>query len=175
MSMKNIFLIITIPIIAISCVFFCGSVQSSPLHVGATAPDFKLPDQSGKLYTLKDFLGKKVALCFYPMDSTPGCTKEMCSLRNGWKDLQESGVTVFGISFDGIKSHKKFAGKYQLSFPILSDSEKKVGKAYGVKKWFFPSASRVTFLIDEKGIIAHVIKDVDVKGHAEQIKRVWDL
>lgn len=154
--------------------FFLGFIQPQP-KVGTSAPDFVLYDQAGTLHKLSALRGKKVALCFYPKDNTPGCTKEMCNLRDDGAILADVGVVVLGISFDGTESHKKFSSQHKLTFPILSDVEKKVGKAYGTKQFWLPVSKRVTFLIDEKGNIAHVINSVDVNNHAQQIKKVLGL
>lgn len=166
MSIKSIFIAIG--------TFFLGFIQPQP-KVGTPAPDFVLYDQAGALHKLSALRGKKVALCFYPKDNTPSCTKEMCNLRDDGAMLADVGVVVLGISFDGAESHATFASQHKLSFPILSDSEKKVGKSYGTKQFWLPFSKRVTFLINEKGIIAHVIHDVDVNNHAQQIKKVWGL
>lgn len=154
--------------------FFLSFIYPQP-KVGTPAPEFALYDQAGNLHTLSALRGKKVALCFYPKDNTPGCTKEMCNLRDDGQVLANVGVMVFGISFDKVDSHKNFAEQYKLSFPILSDADKKIGKVYGTTQFWLPFSKRITFLIDEKGNIARVIKSVDVQHHAQQIRQVWGL
>ena len=102
-----------------------------PAEVGKAAPAFTLPDAAGKPVSLKDFKGQDVILYFYPKDDTPGCTKEACGFRDAWADLQKRGVVVLGVSPDGAAAHQKFAAKYELPFPLLSDVDKKVMTAYG--------------------------------------------
>lgn len=98
---------------------------------GKPAPDFALTDFDGKKVTLKDFAGKDLILYFYPKDDTPGCTKEACGFRDGWKELAKIGAVVVGVSADGAESHKKFIAKYKLPFPLLSDPDRKVMEKYG--------------------------------------------
>ena len=101
------------------------------IEEGKAAPAFTLPDAEGKAVSLKDFAGKDVILYFYPKDDTPGCTKEACGFRDDWKTLQKMGVVVLGVSGDSQASHQKFAAKYKLNVPLLSDSDRKVMAAYG--------------------------------------------
>jgi peroxiredoxin Q/BCP len=98
---------------------------------GKKAPDFTLTDAAGKRVSLSDFAGKDVIVYFYPKDDTPGCTKEACGFRDLWKDLQKSGAVVLGVSADGAESHRKFADKYKLPFPLLSDPDRKLMAAWG--------------------------------------------
>jgi peroxiredoxin Q/BCP len=102
-----------------------------PIEEGKTAPAFTLPDQNGNKVSLKDLAGKNLILYFYPKDDTPGCTKEACGFRDGWKELQKLGAVVLGVSADGAESHKKFISKYKLPFTLLSDSDRKVMEKYG--------------------------------------------
>jgi peroxiredoxin Q/BCP len=101
------------------------------LEPGDPAPPFTLPDTSGKQVSLKDFAGRDVILYFYPKDDTPGCTKEACGFRDAWSDLQDLGIVVLGVSGDDAASHAKFAAKYRLPFPLLSDPDHRVMTAYG--------------------------------------------
>ncbi len=101
------------------------------IEEGKAAPAFTLPDQNGNKVSLKDLAGKNVILYFYPKDDTPGCTKEACGFRDGWKDLQKLGAIVLGVSADGAESHKKFISKYKLPFALLSDADRKVMEKYG--------------------------------------------
>ena len=102
------------------------------IQAGKPAPAFTLPDQDGKLVSLADFVGKQaVLLYFYPKDDTPGCTKEACGFRDGWKDLQKRNAIVLGVSADDATSHQKFRTKYKLPFPLLSDPDRKVMEKYG--------------------------------------------
>lgn len=145
------------------------------LQAGDKAPDFSVKDENGNVVTLKDLKGKKIVLYFYPKDMTPGCTTESCNLRDNYKALQKQGYEVYGISTDSEKSHQKFIAKEKLPFHLLSDSDKVVHNAYGtwVEKSMYGrkymGTARVTFLINEKGIIDEVIQKVDTKKHAEQI------
>jgi peroxiredoxin Q/BCP len=145
------------------------------LKAGDRAPSFTLPSSDGSEVSLSDFKGKKVVLYFYPKDDTPGCTKEACSFQDGLSAFKRKGAVVLGVSVDGIESHQKFAKKYSLSFPLLSDEGKKVVKAYGVwkeknlygKKYM--GAERTTFLIDEEGKIMHIFPKVKVDEHAKDV------
>jgi thioredoxin-dependent peroxiredoxin len=98
---------------------------------GKKAPNFTLEDGAGKRVSLGDFKGKNVVVYFYPKDDTPGCTKEACGFRDLWKDLQRAGVVILGVSADKADSHKKFAAKYKLPFPLLSDPDRKLMQAWG--------------------------------------------
>lgn len=143
------------------------------MHVHDTAPNFRLPDQAWKEHSLSDYLGKWVILYFYPKDDTPGCTKEACAFRDSFKELEKHDVIVLGISKDSVESHKKFAEKYHLDFPLLADVEAEVSKQYGTydKHQFMglPGIKRETFLIDPDGDIAMIYKDVDPVKHAQEI------
>lgn len=145
------------------------------LKIGDKAPDFKGKDQDGKDVSLADYKGKKLLLYFYPKDSTPGCTAEACSLRDGYDELLNSGYEVLGVSVDGEASHRKFIEKHSLPFRLLADTDKSVVEAYGVwgeKKFMgktYMGAIRTTFLIDENGIIENIITKVQTKDHANQV------
>ncbi len=106
---------------------------------------------------------------FYPKDDTPGCTREACSLRDGYRAIREAGAVVLGVSADDAKSHAAFAGKYHLPFPLLADPGGKLIRAYGVKMPILPWASRVTFIIDKQGIVRHRVADVDTARHDRQV------
>jgi thioredoxin-dependent peroxiredoxin len=147
----------------------CGDTMKE-LHVGDKAPEFGLLNQDGEMVRLTDFIGKKVALYFYPKDSTPGCTQQACSLRDSFDLLREAGITILGLSKGSVKSKQNFIKKQHLTFPLLIATEN-VLKDYGVNtgllRLYLPR--RWTFLIDEKGIIVAIIKDVNTKNHAQQI------
>ena len=102
-----------------------------PIQEGKSAPPFTLPDADGKKVSLADFAGKDLILYFYPKDDTPGCTKEACGFRDDWKELRKAGVAVIGVSADSGESHRKFAAKYKLPFPLLTDADRAVMKKYG--------------------------------------------
>jgi len=145
------------------------------LSVGDKAPAFQAKNQDGETVSLSDFKGKKVVLYFYPKDDTPGCTKEACSFRDGWSKFRKRGVAVLGVSTDDEKSHRKFADKFSLPFPLLADPEKKIVTDYGVwgeKSMYgrkYMGTNRVTYVIDEKGKIAAVWPKVKPDGHADEI------
>jgi len=145
------------------------------LAAGDKAPDFSAKDQSGNIVSLSDFKGKKVVLYFYPKDDTPGCTKEACNFRDNFALLKKNGYVVLGVSVDSERSHKKFIEKYELPFTLISDTEKQVVTAYGVwgKKKFmgreYMGTARVTFVIDEKGIIEKVIDKVETTDSTSQV------
>lgn len=152
-----------------------------PLQQGTKAPAFKAKDQNGELHQLKDYKGRKVVLYFYPKDNTETCTKEACNLRDNFKVLEDMGITVLGVSPDTEASHKKFENKFGLPFTLLVDTDLTIAKAYDVWAWkkfmgheYF-GILRTTFLIDEKGKIAHVIEKVVSANHAQQILEVWEL
>ena len=150
------------------------------LTAGMPAPQFEGTDQNGNTVKLSSFTGKKIVLYFYPKDDTPGCTAEACSLRDNYEDLLNKGFIVLGVSPDSEKSHQKFAGKYNLPFPLIADPEKKILTAYGAygEKVMYGKkvmgVIRTTFIIDEKGMIEKVIKKVDTKEHATQIFRLYE-
>jgi peroxiredoxin Q/BCP len=145
------------------------------LTAGSLAPDFEAPDQDGNLVRLRELRGRKVALYFYPKDDTPGCTTQACNLRDHQAELTAANVQVIGVSIDDQKAHQKFALKYELPFPLLVDTEKKIVEAYGVwqeKSMYgrkYMGTMRTTFLIDEQGIIEKIIEKVDTKNHAAQL------
>jgi peroxiredoxin Q/BCP len=150
------------------------------LKEGMKAPDFKGTDQDGKEVKLSDFAGKKLVLYFYPKDNTPGCTAEACNLRDNYTELLKKGFAVVGISADNEKSHKGFAEKYSLPFPLIADTSKKILDDYGVWKEkslygkTFLGIVRTTFIIDEKGIIEKIITKVETSAHTEQIFKVYN-
>lgn len=145
------------------------------LKVGDKAPEFSLPTQDGGIVSLKDMKGKPVVLYFYPKDDTPGCTKEACAFRDAYSDFQKAGAVVLGASTDPEKSHKKFADKFTLPFPLLADTEKKLVADYGVwgEKTFmgrkYMGTHRVTFLIGRDGRIAKIWPEVKPEQHAGEV------
>jgi peroxiredoxin Q/BCP len=152
--------------------------MAAHLKAGDPAPEFEGTTTDGEKVSLKDFRGKKLVMYFYPMDDTPGCTRQACSLRDHNKDIAAKGAAILGVSTQDEKSHQKFTAKYKLNFPLLSDKDGKVGRAYGTlggaglfaaAKALVGMAERVTFIIDEKGRIAHVIDRPDVANHAEEV------
>ncbi|MFI5198043.1 MAG: thioredoxin-dependent thiol peroxidase, partial [Thermoanaerobaculia bacterium] len=147
------------------------------MSAGSTAPDFSLPARSGKTISLRDFRGSKdVLIYFYPKDDTPGCTRESCSLRDGWAELQKAGIEVLGISRDDASSHSAFAAKYNLPFELLTDADHAVHEAYG--SWgqnpnpaWGVGPLRKSFLVGKDGRIRQVFDKVDTEHHADQVLR----
>lgn len=139
------------------------------------AVPFSLPDQDGIIHTLDEFKGKWLIVYFYPKDDTPGCTTEACNFRDGLNILQEKGVAIVGVSKDSIQSHKKFAEKYHLNFPLLSDPSLgmiKIYKAWGKKKFLgreYDGILRITYLIDPRGEIKKIYEKVNTSEHATDI------
>lgn len=145
------------------------------------APHFSLLDQDGVVHSLQDYKDKWVVLYFYPKDDTPGCTKEACSFRDASEVLKEKGAIILGVSKDSVKSHKKFAEKFHLTFPLLSDESTEIIKAYnawGVKKFMgktFEGIHRNTILITPKGEIAKEYKGVNPLTHVSEILHDLDM
>ena len=148
------------------------------LQIGAKAPDFSLPDQNGKIHSLKDYAGKKVILYFYPKDNTSGCTKQACGFSERMPLFSEKGAVVLGISKDSVASHKKFEENYGLKFTILSDPDKTVIQSYDVwkEKKLYSKVSmgvvRTTYLIDENGIIIKAFDKVKAAENPEQMLEI---
>ncbi len=145
------------------------------LKTGSRAPAFSLPDQEGKNHALKDYAGSWVLLYFYPKDDTPGCTTEACVLRDTFPKFKKLRVAVLGVSVDSVKSHGKFAKKFDLPFTLLSDEKKETVADYGVwgKKKFmgreYMGTKRWSFLIGPDGKIAKIYEDVKPANHAEEV------
>ena len=148
------------------------------LKIGDKAPAFSLTDQNDKKVTLSDFKGKKLLLYFYPKADTPGCTKQACSVRDASGELKKLGMAAVGISPDEPAKQKKFDDKYGLGFPLLSDPDHKIAKAYGAwgtKSMYgkeYEGIIRSSFLIDEKGIVAQVsykVKPLDTVPNATKV------
>lgn len=145
------------------------------LKSGDKAPEFNSVDQNGKQIKLSDYKGKRLILYFYPKDNTSGCTAEACSLRDGYEQLGNLGYEVIGVSPDSEKSHLNFISKYNLPFSLIADTNQTVANSYGVwgeKKMYgrsYMGILRTTFIIDEKGVITHVISKVDTGEHVKQI------
>jgi thioredoxin-dependent peroxiredoxin len=149
-----------------------GLLAKDSVGVGSKAPDFTLPSQSGEMVNLGDFLGHKpVVLFFYPKDDTPGCTKQARAFRDGYEEFGRLDAEVIGISSDSVKSHRGFAEKHFLPFPLLSDEGGKVRKLYGVPSTFGLFPGRVTYVIDAKGTVSHVFaSQLGVEKHVEEAR-----
>ncbi|MBP1677271.1 MAG: Peroxiredoxin [Bacteroidetes bacterium] len=147
------------------------------LKVGDKAPEVLGVNQDGKEIRLSDFAGKKLVLYFYPKDSTPGCTAQACSLRDGYEDLRKAGYEVVGVSADSEASHRKFIEKQNLPFQLIADSQTKLAEEFGTwgeKSMYgrtYMGMFRTTFIIDENGVIQRIItpKEINTKNHSAQI------
>lgn len=145
------------------------------MTIGQNAPTFSLLDQNSIPHTLTDYRGQWVLLYFYPKDDTPGCTKEACGFRDSFSQFKKNNAVILGVSPDSVKSHDKFQAKYDLPFPLLSDSEKTVVNLYQVwapKKFMgreFIGTLRSSFLIDPTGKIAKIYEKVKPDGHATEV------
>lgn len=145
------------------------------LTIGDKAPDFTLYSDENQQVSLKDFQGKKILLYFYPKDNTPGCNKEACGFRDNIAHFSDKNVVILGVSKDSPSRHQQFKTKFSLPFTLLSDESGDICEAYGVidkKSLFgrtFLGIKRSTFLIDEKGIIRAIWRNVKVSGHSKQV------
>lgn len=149
--------------------------ETAGLKVGSKAPAFSLKNADGKTVKLSDFKGKKVVIYFYPKDMTPGCTTEACAFRDDYAQLKKRNVEILGVSADDEKSHQKFAEKYSLPFPLLSDPDHSMIEKYGAwgeksmygKKYM--GIKRMTYIIDEDGKVAHVFAKVKPETHSREV------
>lgn len=145
------------------------------LEEGDPAPDFSALTQDGRRVSLADFKGKHVVLYFYPRDHTPGCTREACAFRDTFAQFRKRGAAVLGVSVDDIESHRRFAEKHALPFPLLADPDRRIVRAYGVwgAKTFlgrkFQGTHRVTFLIGPDGRIRKIWPRVKPDHHAAEV------
>ena len=145
------------------------------LHEGDKAPDFNLQDTEGNKVTLNELLGKKIVIYFYPKDDTPGCTIEACEIRDNYSIFKENNIAVLGVSAENIESHKNFTEKFNLPFPLLADVNKNMCEDYDVlvdkvvHGHTVKGIARITFLIDESGVIKKIWNPVDPNGHADEI------
>ncbi len=151
--------------------------MATHLKVGDPAPDFSATVTDGSTVALADYRGRKLVMYFYPMDDTPGCTRQACSLRDTAGEIAARGAAILGVSAQGAASHRRFTEKYALNFPLLADTGLVVAQAYGVAgsglggllRQAVGVAQRVTFIIDEAGVIAAIITDPDCPDHGEEV------
>ena len=145
------------------------------LQAGDQVPEFSVVDDRGNTQSLSGYKGQKLVVFFYPKANTPGCTAEACDLRDHYKELQDAGYALLGVSADSQKKQRNFSEKYSFPFPLLADEDKQVIEAFGVwgpKKFMgreYDGIHRMTFLIDENGVVERVIEKVKTKAHAAQI------
>ncbi|MFN7133452.1 MAG: peroxiredoxin [Myxococcales bacterium] len=142
------------------------------LAPGEPAPAFEAKNDEGQTVKLSDFQGKTVVLYFYPKDDTSGCTVQAKGFRDDMDALRSANVVVLGVSGDSLQSHQAFKKKYDLNFPLLVDEDGRLAKLYGVEKGLFGFPSRDTIIIGPDGKVAHVLRNVNPKGHAEQVRRL---
>lgn len=162
-----------ITLILLVILVFRSSPSSAAPAAGELAPAFDLLDQNGRRQRLEEYRGQWLVLYFYPKDDTPGCTTEACQFRDDYYRLKALDAVVIGVSLDDVASHKAFADKYHLPFPLLADSEKKLSEAYEVLTGFGPFrfARRQSFIIDPQGRIARHYARVSARHHAGEIIR----
>lgn len=145
------------------------------LVAGDKVPNFELLNQENNLISNKSLIGQKYILFFYPKDDSPGCTKEACALRDSYKKISKLDYKIFGISPDNVKKHNKFIDKYEFQYDLLADTEKEMINAFGLwgtKKFMgreIIGVHRTSFIVDEKGVIEHIILKVKTKEHDKQI------
>ena len=145
------------------------------LQAGDQVPEFSVVDDRGNTQSLSAYKGQRLVVFFYPKANTPGCTAEACDLRDHYKELQDAGYALLGVSADSQKKQRNFSEKYSFPFPLLADEDKQVIEAFGVwgpKKFMgreYDGIHRMTFLIDENGVVERVIEKVKTKAHAAQI------
>lgn len=150
------------------------------LKVNDKAPNFAGLDQQGKTIQTADFAGKKYAVYFYPKDNTPGCTVQACNLRDNYDALAEAGISIIGVSMDSEVSHQKFISKFELPFPLIADTDKKVIEAFqvwGPKKFMgkeYDGIHRTTFVMDENNVIQGIISKPKTKDHATEILEIFN-
>lgn len=145
------------------------------LQAGDQVPEFSVVDDRGNTQSLSAYKGQRLVVFFYPKANTPGCTAEACDLRDHYKELQDAGYALLGVSADSQKKQRNFSEKYSFPFPLLADEDMQVIEAFGVwgpKKFMgreYDGIHRMTFLIDENGVVERVIEKVKTKAHAAQI------
>jgi peroxiredoxin Q/BCP len=150
------------------------------LKVNDKAPNFAGLDQQGKTIQTADFEGKKYAVYFYPKDNTPGCTVQACNLRDNYDALAAAGISIIGVSMDSEVSHQKFISKFDLPFPLIADTDKKVIEAFqvwGPKKFMgkeYDGIHRTTFVMDENNVIQGIISKPKTKDHASEILEIFN-
>ncbi|PIV15788.1 MAG: peroxiredoxin [Gallionellales bacterium CG03_land_8_20_14_0_80_55_15] len=165
-------LILVAALLVFSALFVARAARAGDLPaLGAPAPDFRLPDQHGKLHALQDYRGQYLVLYFYPKDDTPGCTQEACAFRDDLNQITAMGAQVVGVSVDNSNSHAEFATKYHLPFPLLSDKSGAVADSYGalLNLGILKMARRFTFLIDPEGNLVKAYLAVETSRHSQEI------
>ena len=150
------------------------------LSIGSALPAFTGIDQNGEELNASSFNGKRLVIYFYPKDNTPGCTAQACSLRDDYSLLTENNITILGVSADSVSSHKKFIDKFNLPFPLISDTDKVLLNLFGVwgeKKFMgkiYDGIHRTTILFDENGVLMSVIEKPNTKNHSSEILAIYN-
>ena len=150
------------------------------LKIGDKVPEFSVKDQNGKVITNEKFEGKKWVLYFYPKEMTPGCTVQACNIRDNYESLTKLGIEIYGVSMDIESRHKKFIEKYNLPFPLIVDTDKKLIETFGVwgsKKFLgrtYDGIHRNTFVMNENNIIIGLIEKPKVKNHTSEILEIYN-
>lgn len=164
-------LIFFLLVVTLGLFFRFSSRNKKSLKAGQAAPDFKLPDQHGKIHTLADSQGKWLALYFYPKDDTPGCTQQACAFRDGLQELTDLGAEVIGVSVDDTSSHADFARKHHLQFPLLADTTAETAAHYDslINLGIIKFAKRNTFLIDPQGKIARIYLSASAARNSAEV------
>lgn len=154
-----------------TCLLFTSLAAAEGEWVGQPVPAFRLQDQNDQWHAPQDYRGRWLVVYFYPKDGTPGCTEEAKNFRDSFPVFQKRNIALLGVSLDDVDSHKAFAAKHKLPFPILADGNHAVAKSFKVLRGFGPIAyaRRETFLIDPKGTIVYHYASVDTGSHAEQV------
>jgi len=141
------------------------------LQVGDPFPSFKLQAHNDSVIASEDLRGQTYLIYFYPKANTPGCTKEACTLRDRWEDAKESGLEIFGVSFDSPERNRKFAEMYKLPFLLLSDTDHSLAEACGASRALLPYPRRVSYLVDSEGVILKAYASVKPGTHADEVIR----
>jgi peroxiredoxin Q/BCP len=152
-----------------------GSEKTDKIVVGSNVPKFELPDQNGNMFSLDNVIGKKnLVIFFYPKDDSPGCIKQACSFRDQFEIFADADALIIGISAQSVESHLEFARKYQLNYTLLSDTDNKVRKLFGVPDSFFGLIpGRVTYVINKNGKITYIFNSqVQSEKHVEEALRI---
>lgn len=168
----SIVLVVFAVAVAVAAISFVGGRRAaageSMLAVGASTPELVGVDQAGATHRLSETRGHPTVVYFYPMDETPGCTKEACAFRDVWSQYEKANVRIFGVSRDDKESHEKFATKYKLPFPLIADTDGTWAAAFGVPR-MFGRYSRVSFLLGSDGKVLKVYPNVDPGVHAASV------
>lgn len=149
--------------------------KKNSMKIGQVAPDFKLADETGKIHTLQEYIGKKVVIFFYPKDKTPGCTAQACQLRDAYNIYEKNNIILLGINYDSIESHAEFKAKNNLPFHLLSDTTGKTAGDYKANRFWLYNImpKRKTILINEQGKIIMIMNKVDIESHSNEILKAF--